>query len=311
MVKKPQLRAGTEKNVPAAPAADNADGEDRPVWKRGSRAYNLVVLAVAVTLLNIWIGSTLPLWSHQIQRDKEAELIFRGKQYAEAIRIFQLRYQRFPTSLKELIEVEPRCIRQLWPNPMREDGRWGLVPVGQGGQVIGPNQDQNLGGGDGNPNGRSGSGGSDGFGSGKDGKDAGVILSADPDDTFAAPSTVPIRGVFAADSEDAIHTFLGKENTGEWKFTIDLVSAVKPGDPSNPGLQTPFLASELGRVFPPGVVPPVPQPSDQPQQQQQQPGQTGGSLNPTPGNPGNAPGNPGAPVGNPGSDGHLGNRGKG
>ncbi|MCG8458603.1 MAG: hypothetical protein MI919_20175, partial [Holophagales bacterium] len=103
--------------------------------RRGGRAYNLVVLAVAVTLLNVWIASTLPLWSHQIQRDREAELIFRGLQYAEAIRLFQAKYKRLPTSLQELIEVEPRLLRQLWDNPMREDGRWGLVPQGLGGQV--------------------------------------------------------------------------------------------------------------------------------------------------------------------------------
>ena len=49
--------------------------------------YNIVILAVAITVLNILVAKALPLWSHVIQREKEEELIFRGLQYAEAIRI--------------------------------------------------------------------------------------------------------------------------------------------------------------------------------------------------------------------------------
>lgn len=275
----------------------------------GSRAYNLVVLAVAVTLLNVWVAATLPLWSHQIQRDKEAELIFRGMQYAEAIRIFQQRYNRYPTNLKELIEVEPRCIRQLWENPMREDGRWGLIPVGVGGEVGrgGGNQNQDGGlqatGGRGNADGRGGAAGEDDFddgfgdgagdgfgddpfGEGED-QDAGVVLSADPDDIFGeAPSNIAIRGVFSPTSMESIHVFLGKENVREWQFTLELVSSQKQGLPDNPSLVTPFLAWEIGRPWPPGITPQTPQPSSEPQQQKPQGRDLGG------GTPVNDQGNP-------------------
>ncbi|MEM7351331.1 MAG: hypothetical protein AAF657_11025, partial [Acidobacteriota bacterium] len=54
---------------------------------RQSAGYNLVVLAVAVTVLNIVAAKALPMWSTMIQRAKEEELIFRGLQYAEAIRV--------------------------------------------------------------------------------------------------------------------------------------------------------------------------------------------------------------------------------
>lgn len=240
-----------------------------------SRAYNLVVLTVSVTLLNIWVAANLPLWSHQIQRDKEAELIFRGMQYAEGIRRFQAEFSRYPTSLKELIEVEPRCMRQLYPNPMREDGRWGLVPVGVQGQPGGDS-------GQGPDPGETSSGLFETGVGDNEGEEAGVLLSADPNDTFGGPpSSVPIRGVFAAESVDASRIFLGKENTREWQFTVELVSAMKPADPSNPTFQTPFVASEIGKPFPPGVVPQVPQPSDQPVQPPadnvQGPGGTNGS----------------------------------
>jgi type II secretory pathway pseudopilin PulG len=89
--------------------------------------YNLVVLIVAITVLNILVAAMLPLWSTAIRREKEEELVFRGFQYAEAIRVFHQRFQRYPNKLEELIEVKPRCIRQLWKDPMTDDGKWSLI----------------------------------------------------------------------------------------------------------------------------------------------------------------------------------------
>ncbi|MFQ5526015.1 MAG: hypothetical protein ACE5GX_07100 [Thermoanaerobaculia bacterium] len=109
---------------------------------RTQAGYNLVALMVAVAVVNIGIAAVLPLWSKAIQRQKESELIFRGLQYAEAIRVFQVRTGRFPTRLEELIEIEPRAIRQLWLDPMNEEPEWGLVlaqaaqaPTPQGQQI--------------------------------------------------------------------------------------------------------------------------------------------------------------------------------
>ena len=88
---------------------------------------------MAITVLNIMVAAVLPLWSTEIRRDKEEELIFRGLQYAEAIRVFQIRFQRLPDQAsKSCVEVKPRCIRQLWKDPMTEDGKWGLIFQNQG-----------------------------------------------------------------------------------------------------------------------------------------------------------------------------------
>src|SRR4051794_21644118 len=95
--------------------------------RSGEEGYNMVMLIVALTLLNIALAAMLPLMSTAIQREKEEELVFRGFQYAEAIRIFKIRFQRYPNKLEELLEVKPRCIRQLWKDPMTKDGKWGLL----------------------------------------------------------------------------------------------------------------------------------------------------------------------------------------
>ena len=60
---------------------------------RPGRGYALVALIVIVAVMNVLVAASLPYWSQIIKRDKEAELIFRGLQYAEAIRVFQLRFQ--------------------------------------------------------------------------------------------------------------------------------------------------------------------------------------------------------------------------
>src|SRR5258708_32266845 len=64
----------------------------------GAVGYSLVVVIMLVTVLNIMLAAAMPKWSEMIKRDKEEELISRGFQYAEAIRIFQKRFGRLPSS---------------------------------------------------------------------------------------------------------------------------------------------------------------------------------------------------------------------
>lgn len=102
----------------------------RPARRRGGRSeggYNLVILAVLLTIMNVMAAAAMPMWSAAIKREKEEELIFRGFQYAEAIRVFQRRFGHSPVRLEELIEVQPRSIRKMWKDPMSEDGTWGIV----------------------------------------------------------------------------------------------------------------------------------------------------------------------------------------
>lgn len=97
--------------------------------------FSLVALVIMLIVLNIAVAAAAQLWSKVAQRDKEEELIFRGFQYAEAIRVFQGRFNRHPTSLKELVEVRPRCLRQLWKDPLSESGTWDLILAGEGTDV--------------------------------------------------------------------------------------------------------------------------------------------------------------------------------
>jgi len=111
-----------------------AHGSDR------SSGFTLVGVVVAIAILTILIAAVGPTISTIIQRDKETELIFRGKQYARAIVAFQKRYGRYPNELKELAEVKPKSIRKLFREPMCNCDEWvtiiagspEAVPMGQG-----------------------------------------------------------------------------------------------------------------------------------------------------------------------------------
>jgi type II secretory pathway pseudopilin PulG len=91
-----------------------------------SQGYVLIMLVLLMTVLSIGLMVAVPVWQTQIQREKEEELIFRGKQYVEAVRIYQLKNPgRFPKTLDEL--VEKRCIRRLYRDPMSSHGEWNII----------------------------------------------------------------------------------------------------------------------------------------------------------------------------------------
>ena len=78
-------------------------------------------LLVAVGAMGIMISVALPVWNQNAKREREAELIFRGEQYARAIELYQRQYVgAYPPDLETL--VEQRFLRRLYRDPMTEEG---------------------------------------------------------------------------------------------------------------------------------------------------------------------------------------------
>jgi type II secretory pathway pseudopilin PulG len=91
-----------------------------------SEGYTILLLMFMVFVMSIGLMIVVPVWQTQIQREKEEELIFRGKQYVEAIRLFQQKKPgTFPRDFEEL--VEEKCLRKLFTDPMTPDGEWNLI----------------------------------------------------------------------------------------------------------------------------------------------------------------------------------------
>ena len=199
--------------------------------RRGQAGYNLVMLMVLLTILNIMVAASLPSWSSVIRRDREEELISRGFQYAEAIRIFQNRFQRPPVRMEELIEVEPRSIRRLWKDPMTDHGKWALIPLQGPSAPIQVQPGAQPGEEDGQ--GRPGDGGEeDGDGEGDE-----------EEGTFGAPKKEvqigPFKGVHSRSGKTSILIFNGRERYDEWHFTVELLTGGGPMPPPEQGIAPP------------------------------------------------------------------------
>ncbi len=97
------------------------------------------MLMMAVFVITIGLLIAVPVWQTELRREKEEELIFRGKQYAEAVRVYlQKNPGRYPASLKELLDK--KCIRKLYTDPLASDGQWNVIlvagrPAAAGGQA--------------------------------------------------------------------------------------------------------------------------------------------------------------------------------
>jgi len=91
-----------------------------------SRGYLVIMLMMAVFVITLGLLIAVPVWQTELQREKEEELIFRGKQYAEAVRIYvQKNPGRYPASLKELLDK--KCIRKLYKDPLGPGGQWNVI----------------------------------------------------------------------------------------------------------------------------------------------------------------------------------------
>jgi type II secretory pathway pseudopilin PulG len=94
--------------------------------RRSEAGYTLLVLTVLIAVLAVGLLVALPVWETQVRREKEEELLFRGRQYMEAIRLYTLKNPgRFPETIDEL--VEGHYLRRPYPDPMTMDGAWDLI----------------------------------------------------------------------------------------------------------------------------------------------------------------------------------------
>lgn len=86
----------------------------------------LLILVFIVFLISIGLMVAVPVWQTQVKREMEEELIFRGNQFVEAIRVFQTKKPgTFPKNFEELIEE--KCLRRLYKDPMTANGEWNII----------------------------------------------------------------------------------------------------------------------------------------------------------------------------------------
>ena len=109
--------------------------------KRGERGYALLLIVFLGTLLLLSTMVVAPNILTEGRREKEKEMIWRGKQYTRGIKLYYRKMGHFPTSFDDLTKPKIgslRFMRQAYKDPMnKEDGSWRLIYVGAAGQLIG------------------------------------------------------------------------------------------------------------------------------------------------------------------------------
>src|SRR3954447_13393094 len=99
----------------------------------GEKGYLLLGVMLAMTLMLIALAVEAPRIAQQIKRQKEEELVHRGKDYATAIKRFVHKNGgRYPVSVEQLENTNHiRFLRKKYVDPMTGDSDWKMVHVGE------------------------------------------------------------------------------------------------------------------------------------------------------------------------------------
>lgn len=108
--------------------------------RRVEKGFALIFVLFLVALLIVGGSVVFVNRLTEGKRQKEAETIWRGQQYARAIGLYYRKFGRFPTNVDDLVKEQNgvRFLREAYKNPMnKEDGSWRFIYVTPTGQLIG------------------------------------------------------------------------------------------------------------------------------------------------------------------------------
>ena len=199
---------------------------------RRDGGYAMAALLVALGVMSVVLMVAMPAWRHMIQREKEEELIFRGRQYARGIGLFQRKYAAaYPPDIETL--VQQKFLRKKYRDPMVPDGQFQVLYQASQGQPLLPGQQQTrdrL--------------GQQPAGSGRDQRQFRGAERPPNDPPFYTPpagrgGTAGPRGgvigVASKSTETSIRLYNGRNHYNEWQF-VYTPSMFGPGQ-SRPGMR--------------------------------------------------------------------------
>ena len=221
------------------------------------RGYAMAALLVGIGVMMLLMSVAMPVWRTQAQREKEAELVFRGEQIARGINLYTRKMGggNFPPNIDVL--VQGRFLRKKYKDPMTESGEWDLILAGGGvpGQG-GPQQQPQPG--------RGRSGPSTGLSAPPSRRPPAPtgMGSSQPQSPFSGQPQSPfsggqagggLMGVRSKSKQSAFRLYKGSgTHYNEWQFLFSSVSN-RPGLPGGQG--TPGRPGGPGQRGTPGIGP--------------------------------------------------------
>ena len=102
------------------------------------KGFTLMGAMIMVAAMGAGLAAYGQMASHAAQREKEAELLFRGNQYRQAIEAYYKKDQQYPRTLAELLEDRrypnpAHHLRKLYADPITGRAEWGLMQAPGGG----------------------------------------------------------------------------------------------------------------------------------------------------------------------------------
>ena len=212
--------------------------------RSGESGYVLLAVMLAVTLLLVALSIELPRIAQQIKREKEEELVHRGKDYATAVKRFVHKNGgRYPVSVEQLEDTNHiRFLRKKYKDPMTGESDWKMVHAGEA-QIKIPTPAPGLSGPGGTNPGLSGSGGSNQSGTNNPPPGIAQLNPNAGGSQLGQAQTQPggsgtlvtsnigngqtvgggqIIGVASTSKKQAIKEFNDKDHYDEWYFVYDL-----------------------------------------------------------------------------------------
>jgi len=104
----------------------------------GEAGFTYIGLMFAIAIIGITLATVGVVWSTQIRRDKEVELLFAGDQIRAAIGRYMASGGQYPLALSDLLEDKRfpqvrRYLRRLYIDPMTGAADWQLIQAPGGG----------------------------------------------------------------------------------------------------------------------------------------------------------------------------------
>lgn len=196
---------------------------------RRQAGYALLVVMLLAALVLIALAVAVPRLLTQGQREREEEFIFRGEQYQRAIGLYYKKFGRYPNSIKDLLHTNDRSyLRRPWPDPLVPDGKWRLIRLGPGGQLIGSVHTPR----------RRGSAGASPDEPEEESPTTGESPQLLPLDPGADKINAPIAGVASRLKSRTIRVYEDFEYYHQWEFVYDPVkeaarAAARAGQPTS------------------------------------------------------------------------------
>jgi type II secretory pathway pseudopilin PulG len=176
----------------------------------------MAALLVSLAVMSVLMSAVLPAWRHQAQREKEAELVFRGEQYVRAIRLWEMKMGPGSRPPNFDILVQQKYLRKKYKDPMTADGEF--QPLFVGANL--PNQPA------------AGRGGAQAPSGGRGGFQMPQIQS--PQSTIGTQmGGGGILGVASKSKEASIRIYKGSAHYNEWRFIYANASSAPGGVPGS------------------------------------------------------------------------------